>query len=293
MGGSGATIARHERSRPPARSRRGRCSGGAAAAPQGHLHPAQLVHAGVVVRRLLRRRDGDERALRECGDRHLLRDGAGQPGWARCADDEHAKRIRRADGQPVRYGELRRGASADRLRMVAQGVGQTGLDRVVRVLRRCGAAAGALQHQHRNRRQALFPGASESGRGGPGDRDDLGARRLRRARRRAHRLAGVDGVRGHAVCRPDDGDQRALLQLQGRELQAIGALHRDRRHRARHRGDQHPSAAGVVRVVLRLRPLGLCGVRLSPGQGQAGQRDRHVDRRARRRGSASVMRNAC
>ena len=41
------------------------------------------------------------------------------------------------------------------------------------------------------------------------------------------------------VCRPDHGHQRAVLQLQGHQLQALGAFHRDRRHRAGHCGDQH------------------------------------------------------
>ena len=70
---------------------------------------------------------------------------------------------------------------------------------------------------------AGFKGASESGRG------------------------CLDGVWRDAVRRADDGDQRAVLQLQGRELQAHGAVHRDRRDRAGHRGDQHPSADRAVR----------------------------------------------
>ena len=53
---------------------------------------------------------------------------------------------------------LRRRAGADRLRMGAQGPGPLGLDRRLRLLRLRGAAAGALQRQHRRGRQALLPG---------------------------------------------------------------------------------------------------------------------------------------
>ena len=40
------------------------------------------------------------------------------------------------------------------------------------------------------------------------------------------RLAGLGRDGGDAVCRADDGDQRAVLQLQGRRPAAIGAVHR-------------------------------------------------------------------
>jgi CDP-diacylglycerol--serine O-phosphatidyltransferase len=94
--------------------------------------------------------------------------------------------------------------------------------------------------------------------------------------RRAHRLAGLDGIRRHAVRRPDDGHQRAVLQLQGRRRRRTVPFVVHRGHRAGHRGDQPASAAGAVRAVLRLRPVGLRGLRLAQDQGQAGQRDRHL-----------------
>jgi CDP-diacylglycerol--serine O-phosphatidyltransferase len=58
-------------------------------------------------------------------------------------------------------------------------------------MRRCGVAAGALQHQHRRRRQALLPGPAQPGGGGAGDRADLGdgRRRLGKGRRRIDWLA--------------------------------------------------------------------------------------------------------
>ena len=115
-----------------------------------------------------------------------------------------------------------------------KGLGKLGLDRRLRLLRRRGAAAGALQHQHRRRRQALLPGPAQPGGGGAGDGLHLADGR--------HRLQGLPRgawlgwmAFGFTLYRrPDDGDQRAVLQLQGRELQALGALHRDRRDRAGH-----------------------------------------------------------
>ena len=52
-------------------------------------------------------------------------------------------------------------------------------------------------------------------------------------------LGWVD-LRLHALRRADDGHQRAVLQLQGPEHQALGAVRRHRPDRARHRGHQHP-----------------------------------------------------
>ena len=69
---------------------------------------------------------------------------------------------------------LRRRAGADRLRVGAEGPGQAGLDRRLRLLLVRRAAPGALQHQHRRRRQALLPGPAEPGCGGAGDRLHLG-----------------------------------------------------------------------------------------------------------------------
>ena len=95
-------------------------------------------------------------------------------------------------------------------------LGKLGLDRGLRLLRLRGAAAGALQHQHRRRRQALLPGPAQPGRGGARDRPRLGDGRRAASERAADRLAGLDGVCDDAVRRADDGDQRAVLQLQGR-----------------------------------------------------------------------------
>jgi CDP-diacylglycerol--serine O-phosphatidyltransferase len=78
----------------------------------------------------------------------------------------------------------------------------------------------------------------------------------------AHRLAGLVGLRRHAVCRPDDGHQRAVLQLQGRGRArtvpfivivaialGIAVISLD------------PPRA--VCALLRLRPVGLCGLHLA------------------------------
>src|SRR5216117_1818844 len=46
----------------------------------------------------------------------------------RVAHDEHAEHVRRADGQLVGHGVVRRRAGADRLRMGADGPGQALLD---------------------------------------------------------------------------------------------------------------------------------------------------------------------
>ena len=114
--------------------------------------------------------------------RRLRGHGAGQPGRPRGAHDQHAERVRRADGFAVRHGVLRRRAGADRLRMGAQGPGPLGLDRGLRLLRLRRAAAGALQRQHRRGRQALLPGPAVAGRRGAGGRLHLADDRVRRSR---------------------------------------------------------------------------------------------------------------
>ena len=158
-------------------------------------------------------------------------DGARQPRRPRGAHDEHAERVRRADGQPVRHGA----ASALAPALIAyewalKGLGQAGLDRGLRLLRVRGAAPGALQHQH----PASSTSASFKGLPSPAAAalvtgfiwlmDDYGFK----DGARVDWLAWT-AVRRHAVCRPDDGHQRAVLQLQGHQLQALGAVHRDRR----------------------------------------------------------------
>ena len=166
----------------------------ASAASQGRLHPAEPVHAGGAVRRLLRDRDGDERTLRTVVLRRLLRDGARQSRRPRRGPhDPHPERLRRRDGQPVRHGQLRRRAGADRLRMGAQGAGQGGLGHRVLLLRLRGVAAGALQHQPGRGGQALLPGAAQPGRGGAGDGLHLGRGR--------HASAATSDVNGDARAR--------------------------------------------------------------------------------------------
>ena len=61
-------------------------------------------------------------------------------------------------------------------------------------------------------------------------------------RHRGRAVARLGDVRLHALCRADDGHQRAVLQLQGPEHQALGAVRRHRPDRARHRRHQHPRA---------------------------------------------------
>ena len=82
---------------------------------------------------------------------------------------------------------LRRRAGADRLRVGAQGPGQAGLDRGLRLLRLRRAAPGALQHQHRRGRQALLPGPAQPGGGGAGGGLHLGDGRRRLQGRREGR----------------------------------------------------------------------------------------------------------
>ena len=64
----------------------------------------------------------------------------------------------------------------------------------------------------------------------------------------------LDHVRRRAVCGADDGDQRAVLQLQGHADEEERALRGDRADRAGHRRHQHPSADRAVRPVRGLRP---------------------------------------
>ena len=73
-----------------------------------------------------------------------------------------------------------------------KGLGTLGLDRGLRLLRLRRAAAGALQRQHRRRRQALLPGPAFARRGGAGGRLHLGHER-RGASRRARRSTGSPG----------------------------------------------------------------------------------------------------
>ena len=62
-------------------------------------------------------------------------------------------------------------------------------------------------------------------------------------------VARLDDLRLHPLRRADDGHQRAVLQLQGPEPEALGAVHRHRPDRPRHRRDQPASADRAVRAV--------------------------------------------
>ena len=62
----------------------------------------------------------------------------------------------------------------------------------------------------------------------------------------------------------------------------------DRRDRAGHRRHQRAPAHRAVRPVRRLRPERLRVVRVAPHEGPAHQRDQHVHRRTRRKGTAQV-----
>ncbi len=96
--------------------------------------------------------------------------------------------------------------------------GPLGLDRRIRVLRLRRAAAGAFQRQHGRGRQALVPGPAIARGGGPGGRLYLADDRRRASARRrgATPWTQITWVTLHAVCGPHHGDQRAVLQLQGR-----------------------------------------------------------------------------
>jgi CDP-diacylglycerol--serine O-phosphatidyltransferase len=105
----------------------------------------------------------------------------------------------------------------------------------------------------------------------------------------------VIGFRGrdHLLRGRDDGRERAVLQLQGPEPEAFGAVHRDRADRAGDRHHQPVSGAHHLRDLLPVRRVGLLRVRVEARQGAAGERDRAVDRRARRSRAAPLIRLAC
>ena len=108
--------------------------------------------------------------------------------------------------------------------------------------------------------------------------DDAGFRE-----RASRSLAGLDRLRRHAVRRPDDGDQRALLQLQGRRLRCA-ACRSSSWWRSRWASSivsqDPPMVLFALFCVYGLSGYGVYGWRKL--QGPAGQRDRDLDRRARR-----------
>ncbi|EGK71095.1 hypothetical protein METUNv1_02481 [Methyloversatilis universalis FAM5] len=141
---------------------------------------------------------------------------------------------------------------------------QVGLDRRFHLLCRCGAAAGALQHESRHGGQALLPGAAQPGRRGTGRRSGVGGdrQRLYRARHALGRL------RDHAVRWPHHGEQREVLERQGHQPAPQRALHRHFRFRARFRRGVAESAGGAVQPVRRLWPVRLRDVGDPPRQPQ-------------------------
>ena len=146
--------------------------------------------------------------------------------------------------------------------------GQVGLAGSLRLLYLRGAAAGALQREYRRGRQALLPGAAEPGGGGAG-----GRLRLAGDRQQAVGEGPVDavgGIRHHALCRPVDGVERAVLQWQGARRALPRAVRRDGAGAGAVRGGVHRSAGGPVRPVRGLCDLGLCTVGWRGLHGQPG-----------------------
>ena len=159
---------------------------------------------------------------------------------------EHAERIRRADRHPLRHGLVRRRAGADRLRVGAARPRQAGW---IAAFVYCACAALRLARFNTNidvvdKRffQGLpSPAAAALVMGFIWVMDDLGFTGIEQA------LARLGTFALHAVRRPDDGHQRAVLQLQGHQPEALGAVRRHRADRARHRRHQHPPADRAVR----------------------------------------------
>ena len=118
-----------------------------------------LFTLGGAVRRLLRRRDGDER-----------RASTRRPYGVFCAMvlDSLDGRVARMTNTQSAFGEqmdslsdmVSFGAAPALIayEWALKGLGTLGLDRGLRLLRLRRAAPGALQHQHRRGRQALLPG---------------------------------------------------------------------------------------------------------------------------------------
>ena len=128
------------------------------------------------------------------------------------------------------------------------------LDRGIRLLRRRGAAARALQHAAQRRRQALVHGDSEPGGGGAHRRHGVGVLRPGNLRTRgALARRGRDGVRGH-----HHGLEREVLQRQGHQPSPADAFLGGDRHRPRAASHLHPAIARALGHRARLRRLGLC-----------------------------------
>jgi CDP-diacylglycerol--serine O-phosphatidyltransferase len=167
---------------------------------------------------------------------------------------------------------------ADRLRVVAQGTRETRLGGGLRVLCRRGTAPGALQHQHRHRRQALFPGAAQPGCGCAGDWTDLG-----HGRRRLEGVSRVDWLTWTAFAVTLYAGLTMVTNVPFYSFKVVGLKKTvpfivivaialgDRDH-------QSASADRALRDLLCVWPVGLCGLRLAEDEGQAGQRHCHVDR---------------
>ena len=98
-GAAVSCIGWHERASPQ-RTRELMHANGIALRAARHLLAAEPVHDRRAVRRLLRDRAGDERALRAGGDRDLRGDGARRPRRPGRAPDAHPERVRRRVRQP-------------------------------------------------------------------------------------------------------------------------------------------------------------------------------------------------
>ena len=182
------------------------------------------------------------------------------PGRPRGAPDRHPERIRRAVRLAVRPGQLRPGAGAGDVHLVAvgaarlrSGVGQGRLGRGVHLCRLRGAAAGPLQYPGRRGRQALFPGAGQSR--PPPACACRSCGRWRSSASPAQRCAFVTPfARGRR--RPADGQPLPLFQLQGVAAVATRAVHLDSRCGADRRRAGRRHRAGAVRDCGALRRVG-------------------------------------
>src|SRR3990167_5792826 len=86
----------------------------------------------------------------------------------------------------------------------------------------------------------------------------------------------LDDVRVHAVCRPDHGDERAVLQLQGRADEKERAVRGHRADCAGHCRHQHPSSHRAVRRVRAVWAEWLWRICLAQITRAANECDQHV-----------------
>ena len=188
-----------------------------------------LFTLGGAVRRLLRDRDGDERSLR----------AVGLGVFAAMVLDSLDGRVARHDQHPERFGEqmdslsdmVSFGAAPALIayEWALRGLGKPGW---IAAFVYCACAALRLARFNTNigvvdKRffQGLpSPAAAALVMGFIWVMDDAGFTGIA-----GRPVARLGHLRVHALRRADDGDQRAVLQLQGPEHQALGAVHRHRR----------------------------------------------------------------